>query len=331
MNGTRSVLLTEPVHEAGVRLLERRGCAVTVLGSTDEEQIRRAIRPCHGLLTRTARISARVLDAAPLLQVIAMHGVGVDGIDVDAAAARGVWVANAPGTNTVSVAEFAICQMLGLARRPMLYHQGLAAGNFDVRNEYRGFELEGRTLGVVGFGRIGALVARKAALGLGMRVLAYDPAVAPDTPPPHEQLRFAGTLAQVMREADIVTLHLPLVEATRGLISRDMLRLMKPTAYLVNTARGEIVDEAALIGALRGRWIAGAALDVFAGERPAADNPLLSMPNVLVSPHAAFSTVDAVERMAVTAAEGVLEALDGLRPKHAVNEPDFSRCGRKIS
>ncbi|MDR1569842.1 MAG: hydroxyacid dehydrogenase [Oscillospiraceae bacterium] len=314
------MLLTEKIHDAGIQLLKRHGCDVTVLDSVDEEKILAAVADQEGLLTRTGQIGARVMDAAPMLKVISMHGVGVDGIDVEEATRRGIWVTNAPGANSVSVAEYAMCQLLMLAKKSVEYNDRLHAGDWGARHSVIGIDLENRTLGVVGSGRIGMLVARKASMGFGMNVLVYKR--KPKDGLPLEGVRYTDSLKEIMSQSDFVTLHVPLNNQTAGLISRELLGLMKPTAFLLNTARGEVVDEAALIELLQTGKLAGAALDVFASGKPDPQNPLLRMDNVIVSPHSAAFTEESLVRMATTAASGILEVLEGREVSHPVNRPD---------
>lgn len=313
------VLVSQPVHEAGMALLASR-CDVVVAPDVAAATLRAAIGEAEGLLARTAPIPADVIDAAPRLRVIARHGVGVDNIDVAAATRRGIPVAYTPDANRVSVAEQVLALLLALAKRLHEYDAATRRGAWEVRNGYGALDLAGKRLGVVGMGRVGATVAQKAGAGLDMRVLGYDPNL------PREIIAAAGAepvarLEDLLAAADAVTLHVPLTPATRGLLDARALACMRPTAFLINTSRGGVVDEAALHAALSTGRLRGAALDVFEAEPPPADHPLLALPNVIVTPHSAALTAECAVRMATGAARAIIDVLDGRRPADIVN-PD---------
>jgi D-3-phosphoglycerate dehydrogenase len=272
----------------------------------------------HGIVIRTAPFTEADFHAAPHLRVIARHGVGVDNINVQAATARGVAVLNTPLANVDSVAEHALACMLALARGLLKADRATRSGQFARRDELVGIELKNKTLGIVGFGRIGQEVARRCHLALDMRILAYDPYQTP------EALKEQGVEAReeleaLLAEADVVSLHLPLTPETRGLISAKEFCVMKPNAFLLNLARGGVVDEAALHDALEEGQLGGAALDVFESEPPQEGHPLFSLENVILTPHSAAHTKEAFWRMATQAAEAVLAYLRQERPKHIIN------------
>jgi D-3-phosphoglycerate dehydrogenase len=254
------------------------------------------------------RVDARVLAAAPALRVVAKHGVGVDNIDLSAAAARGVTVVNAPGSNTGAVADLAFALLLATVRRIVPAHTATAAGRWE---RFYGPELTGRTLAVIGFGRIGQAVARRAA-GFDMIVVAYDPYV------PDERIAALGAqplpLEECLRRADAVTLHVP---GGPPLLDADRLALMKPGAYLVNTARGDLVDEQALADALTSGRLAGAGLDAFATEPPTG-SPLLTAPNVVLTPHMGAFSDDANAAMGTTVVRDIARVLRGEQPHNPV-------------
>lgn len=258
------------------------------------------------------RITEEVLEKASRLRVIAMHGVGVDHIDINAATRRGIIVTNAPGSNTLAVAELTIAFILALARNLVNAHLRTCAGEWS---RAIGVEVEGKLLGLVGFGRIGEAVALRAK-ALGMAVQAYDPFIS------QEKAQACGvplrTLEEIMATSDFVSIHVPLNAGTELLIGPALLDLMKPTAFLINTSRGRVIDEPALIERLRSRRIAGAALDVFWNEPP-RDSELLHLPNVLCTPHMGAHTLEAIDRMSHIAAESVIDVLQGRRPAHVVN------------
>lgn len=310
------ILVTEAIAEEGLAAL-RAAAHVDVRTDLDHAGLLAALPGYDALVVRSAtKVTAEVLAAGTRLRVVGRAGTGVDNIDTDAATRRGILVVNAPASNSVAVAELAIGLILGLARHIPQAHSSLQGGKWE-RGKFMGFEVRGKTLGLVGLGRIGAEVARRAR-GLEMSVLAYDPVVSPDRA---AQLGVAlGSLDEVLAQSDFVSLHVPLIDSTRNLIGAARLAQMKPSAYLINAARGGIVDEAALADALERKVIAGAALDVFAKEPP-TDSPLLGHPRVVTLPHLGASTVEAQMLTGVDVAEGVIDALRGATPRYAVNAP----------
>jgi D-3-phosphoglycerate dehydrogenase / 2-oxoglutarate reductase len=307
------VLVREPIADAGIELL-RRKFDVDVDGDSD---LAATIGGYDAIVIRSAtELTADVLAHAERLKVIGRAGVGVDNVDVEAATRRGIIVANAPESTVVSAAEHTIGLLVALARNIPQAHAALRAGRWE-RSRWGGIELAGKTLGVLGFGRIGQQVARRA-VGLGMRVVAYDPFVA------RERFRELGaeraeTVDEALAAADFVTLHLPLTPETRGSIGREALARMRAGVRLVNAARGELVDEEALLEALRSGQVAAAALDVFGAEP--YSGPLLELDNVVVTPHLAASTSEAQDRAGVIVAEQVVAALEGGLVTNAVNIP----------
>jgi D-3-phosphoglycerate dehydrogenase len=310
------ILVTEQISEEGLAAL-RTAAQVDLRTDLDKAQLLAALPEYDALVVRSGtKVTAEVLEAGTRLRVVGRAGTGVDNIDVAAATQRGVIVVNAPASNSVAVAELTIAFILSLARKLPQAHASLLGGKW-ARNQFMGFEVRGKTLGLVGLGRIGAEVARRAR-ALEMTLLAYDPVVSTARA---EQLGVTlATLDEVLAQSDFVSLHVPLVDATRNLINAERLAKMKPTAYLLNAARGGIIDEAALVAALEQKRLAGAALDVFEREPP-TDNPLVGHPNVIAIPHLGASTVEAQALSGVDVAEGVLAALAGGTPRYAVNAP----------
>jgi len=307
------VLVREPIAEAGVQLLRER-FEVDVDG---DAELAERIGDYDAIVIRSGtQLTAELLERAERLKVIGRAGVGVDNVDVDAATRRGIVVANAPESTVVSAAEHAIGLLVALARHIPQAHAALKQGRWE-RSAHGGIELEGKTLGVLGFGRIGQQVARRA-LGLGMRVVAYDPFVTKD--------RFrelgaerAESADDVLAVGEFLTLHLPLTPETAGMLDADAIGRMPRGARVVNAARGELVDEGALVDALRSGKLAGAALDVFSSEP--YSGPLLELENVVVTPHLAASTEEAQDRAGVIVAEQVAAALAGELVTNAVNIP----------
>jgi D-3-phosphoglycerate dehydrogenase / 2-oxoglutarate reductase len=303
----------EPIADAGLELLRSR-FDVDVDGASPLEEV---IAGYDAIVIRSAtKLTADVLERAERLKVIGRAGVGIDNVDVAAATRKGIVVANAPESTVVSAAEHTVGLLVALARNIPQAHAALRAGRWE-RSRWGGVELADKTLGVLGFGRIGRQVARRA-LGLGMRVVGYDPFVAPER---FRELgaEHAATPDDVFAAADFLTLHLPLTDETRGFVDAAAIERMRPGVRIVNAARGELVDEAALAAAVRSGRVAGAALDVFSAEPYSGE--LLELDNVVVTPHLAASTDEAQDRAGLIVAEQVVAALDGGLVTNAINIP----------
>jgi D-3-phosphoglycerate dehydrogenase len=287
------------VREAGHEVVEAKGLAAPDLLT--------ALRGVHGLMVRSAtKVTAEVLAGAPDLRVVVRAGTGLDNVDRAAAEARGVIVRNTPDANTVSVAEITFALLLALERHVASAAADLRAGRWE-KTRYQGRELAGRTMGVLGFGRIGRQVARRAH-AFEMDVLAFDEDIRSGGP---DWVRHVPR-DELLAQSDVLTLHLPLTAATRHSISTREFALMKPDAVLVNASRGGVVDEVALHAALTTGRLRAAAIDVFEKEPAAADHPLLALPNVLPLPHLGASTAEAQRRAGTDAAAALLEALAAL-------------------
>ena len=309
------VLVTEKLSEQGLDLL-RKDFQVDVRTDLAKEGLADAIGPYDALIVRSAtRVTAEIIEAGENLKVVARAGIGLDNVDLEAATRRGVMVVNAPQSNIVSAAEHTIALLLAQARNIPQANTSLKAGVWE-RSKYQGVELLGKTLGIVGLGRVGTLVAQRAA-AFGMRIIAFDPYV------PEERAKEMGvelmpTLEALLVQADFITIHLPRTPDTEGLIGERELSLVKEGARLVNTARGGIVDEVALAKALEGGRLAGAALDVFAAE-PTTESPLFAFDDVVVTPHLGASTSEAQDKAGTSVAEMVRLALKGEFVPYAVN------------
>ena len=311
------VLITEALAESGVELL-RKDFEVDVLLGLSPEELLEKIGEYDGLIIRSAtQVTAEVIERAESLKAIGRAGIGVDNIDIEAATKRGIIVANAPESNTIAAGEHTLGLMLAAARHIPAADESLRDGEWK-RSKFKGVEVAGKTLGLIGLGHVGQIVAR-GALGMRMRVLAYDPYVSEDRMRDMNVGR-AETVDEVLAQSDFVSLHVPRNPQTTGMINADALEKMKPSAYLINVARGGIVDEGDLYNALKEGTIAGAALDVFK-EEPTTESPLFALPNVVVTPHLGASTVEAQDRAGVTAAEQVGVALRGQVPLNAINAP----------
>lgn len=310
------ILLPESIDAAGTEFLERHGYQL-IYGSGKSEIKQEELAVCDAVITRNVRITREMMVGAPDLKVIARHGVGVDLIDVDAAKELGIWVTYAPESNTVSVAEQVIGAMVAVARRFNVCQRLIYHDNYGMRTRICGMELAGRTLGIVGFGRIGRCVAKKAALGLDMKIVVYDP-YGKDYPSEYSVDK-AERLDELLKVSDIVTLHVPLTEETRYMMGKEQFDLMKQESILVNYARGALVDYAALADAVGCGQIGGAALDVFEQEPVMGNDPLCKFEQVLLTPHTASFTKRSLENMALHAALTVHEVLSGVEPSWYVN------------
>jgi D-3-phosphoglycerate dehydrogenase / 2-oxoglutarate reductase len=303
------VLLLESVHDDARALLEAVG-GVRVAEALDAVSVRAAAEACGAIITRgMGRIPASVMEGQPALRCVARCGAGVDNIDVAAASRLGLPVVHAPDAGTQSVAEHALMLALAVARQTSRWDRAVKAGLWDSREGWQGVELAGKTLGVVGLGRIGTRTAMLGA-ALGMRVLAWS-RTRRDSRFEHRELD------ALLAESDVVSLHVALTDETCGLIDAAALARMRPTAILVNTARGALIDETALVAALAARRLGGAGLDVLAQEPPRPDHPLFAFDNVIITPHVAGLTDVAYRRMCVETVTHVLRILRGEPPDPA--------------
>jgi D-3-phosphoglycerate dehydrogenase len=310
------VVVADRVADAGLTLLRQAPGVELVNVVGNAAALRRELPRAHALLVRSdTEVTADLIALAPELRVIGRAGAGVDNIDIAAATRRGIAVLNAPGANTVSAAEHTIALLFALVRRIPWAVQSMREGAWD-RKSFAGIELRGKTLGVIGLGRIGAHVAR-VARALGMTVVAHDPYL------PAQRGADLGValwpLDEVLAAADVVTLHMPLTDATRHLLDRGRLARMKRGAVLVNAARGELVEETALVEAVQSGHLGGAAVDVFADEPLPADSPLRGVDRLLLTPHLAASTREAQDRTALEICQAVLDALETGDVARAVN------------
>jgi D-3-phosphoglycerate dehydrogenase len=310
------VLVAEPLAREGLELL-RRDHEVDERTGLTRDELCAAIADYEALVVRSqVKVDAELIAAGPRLLVIGRAGVGVDNVDLDAATRAGITVVNAPTGNTIAAAEHTLALMFSLARRIAAADASVRRGEWK-RSQFTGTELRGKTLGIVGLGKIGQAIADRAR-GLEMSIVGVDPYVTPEQAALHgvELTDLDGLLAR----SDVVTVHVPVTRATRGLIGREALAAMKPGAFLLNVARGGVVDEAAVADALRDGRLAGAAFDVFEQEPP-VDSPLLEAPNTVLTPHLGASTEEAQVLVAEEVADQVLDVLAGRPARYAVNAP----------
>lgn len=321
------ILVVEHIHPAGEALLAEAGQLVFPQPQ-NADGILAAIGGCDALVVRNTKITRPILEAAPRLCVVGRHGVGYDSVDIASASALGIPVVYTPAANTESVAEIAVGFILMLGRRIYLAHAAMQSGELlsdtvtlSVMAQRRGlanFDLWGKTLGIVGVGRIGSSVARKMKAAFNMRVLGYDPYLDAGVLAGYGVEKVAR-LEELLPLCDFVTLHCPGGAETRRMIDAARLACFKPGAYLVNTARGSVVDEAALVAALESGHLGGAAIDVYDPEPPLPTNPLLHMDNVIVTPHFCAMTEESLQAMGVTVAKGVRDVLAGRLPQFLVD------------
>ncbi|MBS7637622.1 hydroxyacid dehydrogenase [Candidatus Bathyarchaeota archaeon] len=313
-----TVLVTEPIHPDGVRLMEEKGLNVISLqpGSEEEDLLREVIE-ADALVTRGGlRVTREAMTASRRLRAIGVHGVGVDHIDLQAARELDIVIFNTPTALTETVAEMTIALMLSLMRRIVPADKAVRCGQWNRKyTDLIGTELMGKTVGIIGLGRIGSAVARRLS-SFGVRMLYYDLQDRGDLES-ELGIRKVG-LEDLLKGSDIISIHLPLTSETRGLISKSEFDLMKEGAYIVNTARGGILVEKDLIEALRSGRISGAALDVFEAEPLGLESPLTQMDNVILTPHLAASSTEAMRRMALEVAEGIIKVSRGEKPPNIV-------------
>ena len=317
------VFISDKLEAGGLDLLRQAGLEVDNRPGLSGAALQEALQAAEGMIVRSGtRVTAELLETPGKLRAIVRAGVGVDNIDVASATRKGIVVMNTPGGNTVSTAEHTITLLLSLARHIPTADSSIHQGKWE-RNKFVGTQLAGKTLGVVGLGRVGREVARRAA-GMDLKVIGYDPFLAPERA---AQLGIESMpdLASLLPRCDFLTVHTPLTAETQGLIGARELALMKKGARIINCARGGIIHEESLVGALRSGHIAGAALDVFVEEPPPGDHPLLKFPNVVVTPHLGASTVEAQESVALEAAQLLIDFLTKGIIQFAVNMAAIDR------
>ena len=316
------VLVCDPISQTGIDFLKQQdGLEVIVL---DRRHSEAELLPLVGDISAMAvrsetKVTKAVLEAAPNLKIVGRAGVGVDNIDIEAATQNGVIVMNTPGGNTIATCELTFSMMMALSRNIPQAHGSMVAGEWN-RKAFKGVELYGKTLAVLGMGRIGGEVARRA-VAFGMRVLAFDPYI---TPSRAKALQVElSSLDDIYAAADFITVHMPLTDETRGMLSKDTFAKMKPSVRLLNCARGGIVSEADLTEALQAGQIAGAALDVYEAEPLAADSPLRNCPNLILTPHLGASTAEAQDNVGIEVAQGIADYLLRGSLMNSINMPSL--------
>lgn len=307
--------MTEHIHDDAVAYLKE-NFEVVQGTSTEASEIIKQAQGCSAILIRSAKITAEIMDAIPTLKVVAKHGMGVDNIDVDHATEKGILVVNAPFSNLNAVAEHIVMLLISCSKRTVRMDKLTRAGQFKERNTYKTIELKGSTVGIIGMGKISRMVVKKLS-GFEMNMIASDPFVK------QEDL---GDLPvkmvsaeEVYKTSDFVIVHTSLFPSTFHLVGAEQFKMMKPTAYIINAARGPVVDEEAMIAAINAGEIAGAGLDVFEQEPPAADNALFAQEDNVLSPHNAALCDGALRAMAMDSSMGITEYLTGKPVTYPVN------------
>lgn len=314
----KRVLLTQPIRPKGMELLAKEA-EVVVAPDRSEKTAAVMIGEFDAIITRTTVIDEQIIGRSERLKVIGRHGAGLDIVGMKSATDHGVCVVNTPGANAQSVAEFVMVMMMSMARQLIpADHAQRVEGRFDLRDRFMGMDLLGKTVGIVGIGQIGRRIAKICRGGFDMEVLGFDPFVT------GEDLAAIGvkkmeTVDELLRLSDFVSLNCSLTPDVEGLINRGKIGLMKPTAYLINCARGPVIDEPSLIWALETGRIAGAALDVFKEEPPCPDSPLFKLPGLIATPHIAAFSHDSMDMMSLTVAADVLRVLKGEVPRYLAN------------
>src|SRR6195952_1703282 len=314
------VLIADKLSPAAVAIFRERGVDADVKTGLAKEELLKIVDQYDGIAIRSAtKLTADVLKAAKKLKVVGRAGIGVDNVDIPAATAAGVIVMNTPFGNSITTAEHAISLMLALARELPAANASTQAGKWE-KNRFMGVEITGKVLGLIGAGNIGSIVADRAK-GLKMRVIAYDPYLS------QERANDLGIekveLNDLLARADFITLHVPMTPETKNILSREALAKTKKGVRIINCARGGLIDEAALVDALKSGHVAGAALDVFEVE-PATDSPLFGMPNVVCTPHLGAATTEAQENVALQVAEQMSDFLVKGAVSNAINMPSIT-------
>ena len=312
----RKILLTKKLNETNARLFDGiPNLELVTISDNNQALFEEHNEDAEAILLSTAyKMTQEVIFSARNLKVINRTGVGVDNVDVFAATEQGVLVLNTPQANSISVAEHTVAMIVAISKQLLMYDSELRAGNFKIRRTNKAVEMEGKTLGLIGCGRIGRFAAEKCKAAFGMQVIGYDPYITEA-----EGITLYTEIEEVFERADYISLHIPLTPETKNLVGDKLLSLMKPTAYIINTARGGIIDEHALARKLKDEEIAGAALDVLESEPPSMDNPLLGLKNVILTPHTAALTKECSVRVAYEAALGIADYLKGNTPRFVFN------------
>lgn len=318
----KKVLLSEKIDNAGIQLLKDNGFSVSIASGTDVASMKEGIKDAYAVIMRSSELPAEVINAGKQLKIISRNGTGINNVDVDAATKQNIMVAKVNGANAFSVAEYVITTMLMLSRKIMhtdqLLHEkkeelsGMSLPGFSTKYQLNGNELAGKTLAILGYGKSGQQLA-KLAKAFNMNVIGYDPYAK------NADIKLYDKLTDIYPIADFISINMPLTPETKDTITAKELKMMKKTAFLINSARGGIVNEADLADALNNDVIAGAALDSFNPEPPSPDNPLFTSKNTIVTSHVAGTTKEANKRLGLGAAQAIIDYANGKMPQFPVN------------
>jgi D-3-phosphoglycerate dehydrogenase / 2-oxoglutarate reductase len=323
MNMTKRILLPQPIEKEAMELLKGSGFEIVLSPDLKLEAVQPLMKGVHGIILRTGiRMTRELLGHADDLRVISRTGAGVDNVDVRAATEMGILVTSVPGANTRTVVEHALALIFALMKQIPRMDREVRKDNFGIRFKNIPRDLAGKTLGLVGLGRIGSSLGRVCHQAFDMRILSHDPYLTPEARRPFEGWVEFCDLEKLFRESDIISLHLPLSPSTERLIGSRELEWMKKEAFLINTSRGGVLDEAALIQTLREKRIGGAGLDVFEKEPPDKNSPLKDLDNVILTPHTAALTQECVIRLAVEAVRCAIDVLNGKKPVEGIVNPE---------
>lgn len=324
MKFIKRILLPQPIETEAIQLLEKSGFEIILAPNVKPETLFPLMKDIQGIILRTGiQITRELLTYADDLWIISRTGAGVDNVDVEAATEKGILVTVVPGVNTSTVVEHTLALMFALMKRLLILDQAVRNDNFNIRYQNLPQDLREKTLGIVGLGRIGSELARICKQSFQMHILGYDPYLTPEIKTQLEKWVEFCEMEKLFRESDIISLHIPLLPHTRKFIGMREFSLMKSSAFLINTSRGGVLDEEALIQCLKEKKIAGAALDVFAQEPLEKENPLKKLTNVILTPHVAALTKECVIRLAVHAVEAILDLSQGKKPNGVVNPEVF--------
>jgi D-3-phosphoglycerate dehydrogenase len=314
----KKVLVNEKVSPDALNILKK-AAEVLYIPSGDHAEIISMLKDITGImLDTTIKFTGELMDSAPDLKVISRTGTGVDNVDVEAATKRGILVLHTPDANTITVAEHTVAMIGAITKHLLFLDNETRQGKFKTaRRLYLPVDLDGKTLGIIGYGRIGKQVAKKCMAAFNMKVLIYDPFISNSVVAPGV-IRYTSE-EDVYKEADVVTLHVPLTDLTRKHVNEKLLSLMKPSAFLINTARGSMVDEVYLVKMLEENRLAGAAFDVLTNEPPMDNEEFLKNPKTIISPHSAALTAECTVRVACEAASGIVDYLEGRTPRSIFN------------
>ncbi len=314
----KKILYAQDMSESGKKLVQEAGFEIVMAPKEDPELMKELIKDCDAVISKTFFLTEDILSSGKNLQVVAKHGVGIDNVvDLATATKLGLYVVNTPCANSDSVAEKTIAGILAFSQKIVKQHLATKELDFESQNCGGMHEINNKTIGLIGLGNIGRRVAKIAAEGFSMKVIGYDPFVKKEMLP--DYIEYTEDINCIYKESDFVSLHVGATPQTIGMIGKEQLKMMKKTAVFVNIARGALVVEEELAKALKEGEIAGAVLDVYSTEPAKPDNPLISLDNVLLSPHCAALTDEAMDKMSYDAARGMVEVLTGKKPTWCLN------------